>query len=163
MKKAKLKSKNNETRKRSEKMENQLERIKAILKDNGYKMTPQRLATIESIIENEGKHMSTEEIYDEVKNTYPEIGLATVYRTMILLEELGILNRHNFDDGRNRYELSHSNEDHHHHHLICMGCGKVMEVEGDLLESLEETIQKKNQFKVVNHKVQFFGYCKDCQ
>ena len=138
-------------------------RFKSLLRENGYKLTSQRRSTLEVLLNNRGKHMSTEEIFTEIKKTNPEIGLATVYRTMLLLEDLGILIKHNFEDGRNRYELSHPDEDHDHHHLICLKCGQVSEVEEDLLDSLEEIIDRKHGFKVVNHKVKFFGYCTSCQ
>jgi len=137
--------------------------LKNILKDKGYRLTKQRRATVEAIIANHGKHMSAEEIYLEVKKTCPEIGLATVYRTMLLFEETGMLNKHNFDDGRNRYELTNPEEDHHHHHLICIKCGSVTEVEEDLLDLLEEKIEKQHQFDIMDHKVKFIGYCKKCR
>ncbi|MFS8501627.1 MAG: Fur family transcriptional regulator [Caldicoprobacter sp.] len=140
-----------------------MDRIKEILQEKGYKLTPQRRATLEVIMNNKGKHMSTEEIYFRVKKICPEIGLATVYRTMLLFEELGILYKHNFDDGKNRYELSTMNEDHHHHHLLCLSCGQVIEVEEDLLDALEEKIEEKHKFKIVNHNVKFFGYCSRCR
>jgi Fur family ferric uptake transcriptional regulator len=88
-------------------MVNEMNRIKEMIRAKGYKLTPQRRATLDVILRNEGKHMSTEEVFQEVKKTCPEIGLATVYRTMLLLEEAQILQRHNFDDGKNRYELKH--------------------------------------------------------
>ncbi len=143
-------------------MVNEFNRIKDMLRTKGYKLTPQRRATLDVILQNEGKHMSAEEVYLEVKKLCPDIGLATVYRTMLLLEELNVLQRHNFDDGRNRYELNHPEEDHHHHHLICNRCGKVVEVEEDLLDSLESTIQEKYAFHVEDHRVQFIGYCQKC-
>lgn len=143
-------------------MVNEMNRIKAMIKTKGFKLTPQRRATIEVILKNEGKHMSTEEVYVEVKKSCPEIGLATVYRTMMLLEEVGVLQKHNFDDGRNRYEINHPDEDHHHHHLICKKCGRVSEVEEDLLDELEDRIEKKYNFVVDDHRVQFLGYCKEC-
>ena len=71
-------------------------RLKNILKESGYKLTPQRRATIEVLLNNQGEHLSTEEIYTEVRKTHPEIGLATEYRNKLLLEELGHLIKHNF-------------------------------------------------------------------
>jgi len=137
--------------------------LKDVLREKGHRFTKQRKATVEAIIANQGKHMSAEEIYLEVKKTCPEIGLATVYRTMLLFEDAGMLNRHNFDDGRNRYELNNPEEDHHHHHLLCIKCGSVTEVEEDLLDSLEEKIEKQHQFEITDHKVKFIGYCKNCK
>ena len=106
--------------------------LKAQLKEKGWKLTPQRRSVLDVILENDGRHLSTEEIYELVKPKCPEIGLATVYRTMQMFDEIGLVYKHNFDDGRSRYEL-HNNEDHQHHHLVCVGCGKVIEVEEDLL------------------------------
>lgn len=139
------------------------EKLKQRLKTGGYKLTPQRRAVLNVIIDNEGKHLSTEEIYDIVKKECPEIGLATVYRTLQLLEKMGLVCRMNFDDGCNRYELIHEDEDHQHHHLVCINCGNVEEVEGDLLETLEEKIEQKYDFKITNHSVKFFGYCSKCK
>jgi Fur family ferric uptake transcriptional regulator len=143
-------------------MANEMNRIKELVKARGYKLTPQRRATLDVILQNEGKHMSTEEVYLEVKKVCPEIGLATVYRTMQLLEEMNVLLKYNFDDGRNRYELNHPEEDHHHHHLICKKCGVVIEVEEDLLEELEQKVQDKYKFMVEDHSVRFTGYCSSC-
>ncbi len=137
--------------------------VKEKFKKEGYKLTTQRRAILDVIIENRDKHLSPEEIYDIVKTKYPEIGIATVYRTLQLLEKLNIIYRLNFDDGYNRYELNYSSESHHHHHLICLKCGKVTEVKLDLLENLEAQIEVENGFKIVDHNVKFFGYCTDCQ
>jgi Fur family ferric uptake transcriptional regulator len=139
------------------------DKLKEQLKNQGYKLTPQRRAVLDVLLENEGKHLSTEEIYDLVKGDCPEIGLATVYRTLQLLEKMGVACRMNFDDGCNRYELVHKDEDHQHHHLVCMNCGSVQEVEGDLLEALEDKIEDKYNFKIENHSVKFFGYCENCR
>ena len=140
----------------------ELNRIKQEFKSKGYKLTPQRRATLEVIFKNKGKHMSAEEVFLEVKKLCPEIGLATVYRTILLLEEMQVLQKHNFADGRNRYELTNP-EEHHHHHLICNKCGKVIEVEEDLLDDLENKIQIEYQFQIEDHRVQFTGYCLNCK
>nr|WP_132242789.1 Fur family transcriptional regulator [Marinisporobacter balticus] len=140
-----------------------MESLKDKLKEKGYKLTPQRRATLDTIIENQGKHLSTEEIYDMVKSKCPEIGLATVYRTLQLLDELEIISKINFDDGCSRYELNTHEDDHQHHHLICLNCGLVIEVEVDLMEALEEEIEKNCDFKISDHKVKFFGYCSKCK
>lgn len=136
--------------------------LKEQMKSKGYKLTPQRRAVLDVIIENEGKHLSTEEVYDIVKKGCPEIGLATVYRTLQLLEKIGVVSKLNFDDGCNRYELVHSDEAHQHHHLICNVCGTVEEVEDVLLESLENKVETKYNFKITNHDVKFYGVCKKC-
>jgi Fur family transcriptional regulator, ferric uptake regulator len=140
-----------------------IESLKRQLKDKGYKLTPQRRSVLDIIMVNEGKHLTTEEIYDLVKKDCPEIGLATVYRTLQLLEDINLVLKLNLDDGKNRYELVHDEEDHHHHHLICVSCGHVTEVEGDLLEQLEKEIERKYKFDITNHLLKFFGYCNNCK
>ncbi|MCY6484042.1 Fur family transcriptional regulator [Clostridium aestuarii] len=140
----------------------QIDRLKDKLKLNGYKLTPQRRAIVNIIIENKGKHLTAEELYDLVKIECPEIGLATVYRTIQLLEEIGIVYKLSLDDGCNRYELVNEDQVHQHHHLICTKCGKVIEVEGDLLDSIEKKLETKYKFKIQNHSVKFFGICDKC-
>lgn len=132
------------------------------LKERGYKLTTQRQAVLNVLMDHIGEHLSTEEIYDLVKISNPEIGLATVYRTLLLFDRMELVYKLDLDDGCNRYELNKNNEDHRHHHLICTKCGEVAEVEEDLLESLEEQILKKKGFIVKDHRVKFYGYCKAC-
>lgn len=142
---------------------NKILELKDILKEKGYKLTPQRRAILSSIIKNDGNHLTVDELYDEVKKECPEIGLATVYRTVQLLEEVGFVCKLDFDEGCSRYELVNENEEHHHHHLICSSCGKVIEVEGDLLGELEKSIEQNYNFKILNHDVKFYGVCEKCK
>lgn len=141
----------------------EIEKLKINLKEKGYKLTPQRRAIVDIIIQNAGSHLTTEELYDLVKMECPEIGLATVYRTVQLLEELGVVSKMDLNDGCYRYELVREDENHQHHHLICSQCGKVIEVQGDLLEVLEHEIESKYDFKIKNHSVKFYGICSECK
>lgn len=136
--------------------------LKENLKEKGYKLTPQRRAILDIIIDKEGQHLTAEEIYDEVKKICPDIGLATVYRTVLLLEEVNVIYKLDLNDGCSRYELVHSDEEHRHHHLVCNKCKKVFEVQDDLLEELEDRIEKTYRFKILDHSVKFFGICSDC-
>lgn len=135
------------------------------LKDKGLKVTNQRLLVLEALSSCPDKHLSAEEVYDLVKVDYPDIGLATVYRTIQLLLELHLIDRVNLDDGYVRYEIG-SDEGidgkHHHHHLICKKCGNVFAFEDDLLEQLESRIHLTTGFFVVDHEVKLYGYCKEC-
>lgn len=137
--------------------------LKDDLKKRGYKLTPQRRAIVDTIIEKEGEHLTAEEIYDEVKKKCPEIGLATVYRTILLLEEIGFIFKLDLNDGCSRYELVNSDETHRHHHLVCNECKCVIEVQDDLLDDLEDEIERTHGFKIIDHSVKFFGVCKKCQ
>ncbi|NLW25717.1 MAG: transcriptional repressor [Clostridia bacterium] len=138
------------------------ENIKDRLKAKEYKMTPQRKVIIDVFTQNQQGHLSAEDVYQIVKKTHPELGLATVYRTLDLLAELDILKKINFGDGRLRYEFIQE-DDHHHHHLICLSCGEVTEFGEDLLEGLETTITRSSGFKIVDHQLKFYGYCSKCQ
>lgn len=137
--------------------------LKEALKDKGYKLTPQRRAILNGILKSEGSHLTAEEIYELVKGECPEIGLATVYRTVQLLEDMGLICKLDFDDGCSRYELVNEDEEHQHHHLICNRCGSVMEVEGDLLGDLEKSIERKYNFAIEDHSVKFYGTCEKCK
>ncbi|MBU5254923.1 Fur family transcriptional regulator [Tissierella praeacuta] len=137
--------------------------IKGKLQKEGYKLTTQRRAILNTIVDNYEEHLSCDEIYNIVKKEYPDLGIATVYRTLQLFEKLNIVYKLNFDDGCSRYELSTDSENHHHHHLVCLNCGKVTEVKLDLLEALEEEIESEGQFTIVDHNVKFYGYCSECK
>ncbi|MDN5353153.1 MAG: Fur family transcriptional regulator, ferric uptake regulator, partial [Clostridiales bacterium] len=88
---------------------------------------------------------------------------ATVYRTLQLLEELEVVTSLNLEDGCVRYELYIDDGAHNHHHLICNKCGRVIEVEGDLLDQLEQKIEREYDFKIVDHKLKFYGICSKCK
>ncbi|MGL5347480.1 MAG: Fur family transcriptional regulator [Peptostreptococcaceae bacterium] len=144
-------------------MVNTMDILKEKLKETGFKITPQRRAIVDILLKNNSEHLSSEEIYDLVRVECPEIGLATVYRTMQLLDEVGVISKLNLDDGCIRYELSLDKDDcHNHHHLICKKCGKIMEVKEDLLDSIEKQIQEIYKFNIVDHDVKFYGTCEDC-
>lgn len=140
-----------------------LKDLREKLSEHGYKMTPQRKEILQIFIEHKG-HMSAEDVYKILREQESEIGLATVYRALDLLSELGILVHIDFGDGCARYELNTADPTvHHHHHLICLKCKKVIEFEEDLLDDLEANIAKKSDFQIVNHEVKFFGYCSECR
>ena len=142
-----------------------LKDLRGKLSESGYKMTPQRKEILKIFVEHsERHHMSAEDVYSILRENDSEIGLATVYRALDLLSDLGILVRMDFGDGCARYELNTADPTiHHHHHLICLNCKKVIVFEEDLLEMLEAYIEKKSGFQIVNHEVKFFGYCSDCR
>ena len=138
------------------------ERICNQLRNHSYKITPQRQTILHMFVEHADRHLSADDVYTLVQDQNPEIGLATVYRTLDMLEEIGVLSKNDFGDGRTRYEFSRKNEHHHHHHLICLKCGYVSEFDDDLLESLEAVITDRNHFRVVDHDLKFYGYCSQC-
>ena len=136
--------------------------VRRKFREKQYKLTPQRLTVLQAFIDNPDRHLSAEEAHQLVKTRAPEIGLATIYRTLELFSELDFLQKIDFGDGRSRYEMAESDVPHHHHHLICLSCGRVREVEDDLLETLESFISRNADFQITDHQLKFYGHCKDC-
>lgn len=134
------------------------------LQERQHKMTPQRQTVLQIFLDHPGEHLSAEDVHDILRERKVDIGLATVYRSLELLSEIGILQKMEFGDGCSRYEVNTMDPTrHHHHHLICTQCGKVEEFDDDLLEDLEQDIAQKSGFKISDHQVKFFGICKECQ
>ncbi|QAY66222.1 Fur family transcriptional regulator [Paenibacillus protaetiae] len=144
-------------------MEARIDKIKQQLQAQGYKLTPQREATVFVLLANEDDHLSAEDVFLLVKEKAPEIGLATVYRTLELLHELHVVEKLNFGDGVARYDLRADNSKHHHHHLICTECGSVDEIKEDWLLPLEERLEKEYGFAVDDHRLDFQGICHRCK
>jgi Fur family transcriptional regulator, ferric uptake regulator len=144
-------------------METRIDRIKKQLHSSSYKLTPQREATVRVLLEHEEDHLSAEDVYLLVKEKSPEIGLATVYRTLELLTELKIVDKINFGDGVSRYDLRQEGAAHFHHHLVCIECGAVDEIQDDLLEDVEAIVERDWNFKIKDHRLTFHGICHRCQ
>lgn len=141
------------------------EKFKEMLKEKGLKVTNQRLLVLEVLADHGDKHMTAEDIYELVKEDYPEIGLATIYRTVQLLLEMQLVDRISLDDGCVRYEIGEfagGKARHHHHHLICKTCGNVLSFRDDLLDELERHIEEETGFHVLDHELKFYGQCGEC-
>ncbi|WP_347562509.1 Fur family transcriptional regulator [Clostridium sp. BSD2780061688st1 H5] len=139
-----------------------------MLKEKGLKVTNQRLLVLQVLAEHGDEHMTAEDIFELVKEDYPEIGLATIYRTVQLLLDMQLVDRIMLDDGCVRYEIGDFLDEqeghrHHHHHLICTECGSVSAFRDDLLEDLEAYIEKKTGFQVTDHELKFYGVCRKCR
>lgn len=135
----------------------------------GYRFTAPRQAILE-VLSKTLKHLSAEEVYLAVHKTYPTVGLTTVYRTLELLVQMGLVFKFDFGDGRARYELSEGPKGtRHHHHLVCTNCNRVVDYtdfideEVELLGRTEKGLSKKFNFKITNHLIQFYGLCDKCR
>jgi len=133
------------------------------LRAKEYKLTPQRQQILEVMLENKDKHLSAEDVYNLVKRKAPDVGLATVYRTLELFLEHEIIHSVDFGDGRKRYEYGDNSDRHHHHHAICLKCGKILEINEDLLEELEKQVARDYNFVVTDHELKIFGHCGECK
>jgi Fur family ferric uptake transcriptional regulator len=138
-----------------------LEKFKALLKENALKFTKQRELILKFLYENED-HYTPEDIYMLLKQQYPDIniGIATVYRTLTLLEESGIVSSISFGAQGKKYELGLKK---HHDHLICTQCGDIIEFYDDLIEKRQQVIAEKFNFKMTDHTMKIEGICEDCQ
>ncbi len=128
------------------------------LKTRGLRVTPQRAIILEAI-EGMTGHITAEEIFDNVQQVNAYISLATVYRTLDLLKELGLVTEANMGTSTAHYALrDHAN----HHHAICRVCGKSTELSVDLFEPIANALEENYDFVAdINHLV-IFGWCKDC-
>ncbi|MFT9213392.1 MAG: Fur family transcriptional regulator [Liquorilactobacillus ghanensis] len=141
----------------------ELSRIEKQLHQAGLKLTPQRRATVKTLLRLHESHLSAEELFAKVKEAEPDIGLATVYRTLEVLAELRIVNRVSFEDGITRYDLRTEDSGHFHHHLLCQVCGRVEEIHEDLLLDVEQKVEQDYGFKVADHRLTFLGICAKCR
>ncbi|MBF0306576.1 MAG: transcriptional repressor [Alphaproteobacteria bacterium] len=121
--------------------------------DKGMKMTEQR-RVIARVLSEAADHPDVEEVYRRATGIDPKISIATVYRTVRLFEEANILERHDFGDGRARYEES---PDEHHDHLIDMQSGKVIEFHSDEIEALQREIARRHGFRLIGHRLELYG------
>jgi len=128
------------------------------LRDNGHKITPQRLAIAKVLAKSEG-HPSVENIHDQIKNKFPTMSLATVYKNIILIKSLGEVLELGFPDGSNRYD---GNKPNPHPHVICIKCKKIIDPHLDSLPEMEKEVALETNFKILNHRLDFFGICSDC-
>jgi Fur family ferric uptake transcriptional regulator len=128
------------------------------LSESGYRLTPQRLMIV-SAIENSDAHISAEEIYAQVVAKYPHVNISTVYRTLELLKQLGLVTETDFGEGRVRY---HPAGKGHHHHLVCTECGAVIDLDESLLASLESMLLREYKFSADLRHLAIFGHCAKC-
>ena len=134
-------------------MAENLSAIEKLCLKKGMRMTDQR-RVIAKVLSDSEDHPDVEEVYRRSTAIDPRISIATVYRTVRLFEEAGILERHDFRDGRSRYELV--SEDHHDH-LIDLDSGEVLEFHNEEIEKLQEEIARKMGYKLVDHRMELYG------
>ena len=130
-----------------------MDRIEKLCAERGMRMTDQR-RVVARILSQAHDHPDVEELYRRASAVDPHISIATVYRTVRLFEEAGILERHDFGDGRARYEAAHET---HHDHLIDVETGNVIEFVDDELEALQRRIAEKLGFRLVDHRMELYG------
>jgi Fur family transcriptional regulator, ferric uptake regulator len=133
--------------------------IESTLRHQGYKVTPQRRTIIEEIIGSH-EHQTPAAIYERIKTQNPGIGLVTIYRTLEILEECGLICETHAGHSCRSYLMRQASG--HHHHLICSDCGKVVDFADCGLDELENRLKEKSGFKINSHLLEFLGQCREC-
>lgn len=130
-----------------------VDRIEKLCVEKGMRMTDQR-RIVARVLSTAKDHPDVEELYRRAHAEDPHISIATVYRTVRLFEEAGIIERHDFRDGRSRYEEM---PDVHHDHLIDMRTGRVIEFVDEEIEQLQHAIAKRLGFRLIDHRLELYG------
>jgi Fur family ferric uptake transcriptional regulator len=138
-----------------------LDKFEAFLQKKQLKLTSQRRQILEKILEMDKTHFTADDLVDQFRNERPRVSKATVYRTLSVLVEPGILEEHQFGESQKVYELSEGRP--HHDHLICTNCHKIIEFVSDAMEKLQDRVAADHGFKPTHHSQKIFGICKDCQ
>lgn len=130
-----------------------MDRLEKLCAEKGLRMTEQR-RVITKVLSESDDHPDVEEIHRRATEIDSRISIATVYRTMKLLEDYEIVQRHDFQDGRSRYEEA---TDDHHDHLINVRTREVIEFVNDEIEALQEKIAREHGFRLVDHRLELYG------
>jgi Fur family peroxide stress response transcriptional regulator len=129
------------------------------LREREYRLTPQRIALLRLLAASDG-HPSASHLYDQIRDQFPTTSLATVYKTLNVLKEIGEVLELGFSDGDNRYD---GNRPYPHPHLVCINCQKILDVEVSLAQNLVQEVAQSSGYQIVSHRLDFCGLCPGCQ
>jgi Fur family peroxide stress response transcriptional regulator len=139
--------------------EDRLNKMIHRLKEQGLRVTPQRLAVLKILAKSDG-HPSVETIYERVKPDFPTTSLATIYKTVNLLKQLREVVELDFSEQSNRYD---GNKPYPHPHLICTRCKRIVDPDVDAVTDISQELAEKTGYRIMNHRLDFFGICPRCQ
>ncbi|MET0343715.1 MAG: ferric iron uptake transcriptional regulator [Polyangiales bacterium] len=135
-------------------------RVHDQLNNVGLKATAPRLKVLEVFHEHQREHLSAEDVHRRMLDRRADVGVATVYRVLGQLTDVGILSRHVFESGKAVYELHRGK---HHDHLICLDCGRVDEFVDDVIEQRQRAVAQASGYALAQHQLALYGYCPDCR
>ena len=135
------------------------EQLLAKFREREFRITPQRIALLRLLASSEG-HPSAAQLHEELKEQFPTTSLATVYKTLSRLKEMGEVLELGFSDDDNRYD---GNEPHPHPHLICVHCRSIIDPQLTLFRDLTKEVSESTGYHIINHRLDFYGICPDCQ
>jgi Fur family ferric uptake transcriptional regulator len=136
--------------------------FKKIIEDKGYKYTAQRKMIVDVLKENKGKHLRVQDIYELVRKKDSKIGFATIYRTINLLDEVGIIDKLDVGDKYIRYEYLDSVHKDKKCHFMCVRCNSIFDIDKVVVENKFSEIEDKYNFKLEGLDLTFYGICRDC-
>jgi Fur family peroxide stress response transcriptional regulator len=139
--------------------EHRYETIVARLREEGCRLTPQRLALVE-ILTHTTRHLSAHQLYEELTKQFPTTSLATVYKTLNTLKDLGEVLEMGFSDDDNRYD---ARDPRPHPHLICVRCRRIVDADAQPADALAEKLASTSGYQIFSHRIDFYGICPDCQ
>ncbi len=139
-------------------MHHYVEESNELLHKRGYRLTPQRYLVL-SVIQDANEHISLDQIAERVQHINPRVSLSTIYRTLELLSELGIVHENHLPGKPSHYEIPRGNT---HHHLVCQRCHSLFHLDDDLLGDLHERLQKQYRFHALSLSLLASGYCDEC-
>lgn len=135
-------------------------RVTEQLNNVGLKATMPRLKVLQVFHGHERRHLTAEDVHRRMIELKSDVGLATVYRVLGQLTDVGILSRHVFESGKAVYEVQHGK---HHDHLICLECGRVDEFVDDVIEERQRAIAQSSGYALAQHQLALYGYCPACR
>jgi len=136
-----------------------LEKARRALNVPGVRITNQR-ASILAVIRRGRGHLDADEIYRQARKKQPRLSLSTVYRTLQMFKNLGLIEELHFDEAHHHYEVKPSTE---HHHLVCLGCGQVVEFQYPLARLAKRNIAEAKDFEIIDTELRMTGYCSKCR
>jgi Fur family ferric uptake transcriptional regulator len=146
-----------------------IEEWRGRFRQRGLRFTEPRKMILD-VLSNTEQHLSAEDIFMKVHKIYPNVGLTTVYRTLELLEQMAIISKFQFGDGRSRYELiQNPQKPGHHHHLVCTHCKQIIDYDDfvdeeiELIGKVEAALSNRHDFEINSHVIQFYGICGNCR
>jgi len=129
------------------------------LKGSGCRLTPQRLALVRLLSETD-EHPSARQLHEELRQHFPTTSLATVYKTLNVLKDLGEVTEMGFSDDDNRYDAV---SPHPHPHLICVQCRKIIDADAEPASELARQLAATSGYRIMSHRMEFYGLCPDCR
>ena len=140
-------------------MPDQFKAIEDFMKSRGFKLTAPRKRVVKKLLSIKG-HVAVDDLIEELRRDRTPVSKATVYRTLAIISQSGLIDGHDFDRGKRVYEPMVGRA--HHDHMYCITCGKVIEFSEEAIERLQDMVVARHRFTPVYHSHKIFGYCSKC-